>query len=362
MIKYTERIGEEILVKRPVAPGENVIFTGEDYAKGALILPGGGSLFLAGCGDPRRRRVRQGRRIPGNQSSGSSPQGTRSPSLSTQHLARARSQMQMVPCASPSWKRAGCQARPYGMVRDNRDALGRAINRAIGECDAILLSGGSSKDVRDLAASMIAEKGEVLVHGIGIAPGKPTIIGRASRSRVHRPPRPSRLCLCHPPYPCEAPSISAMFQDTASGRGGSPSSLPKTSPPRKGGWSSSGSGSMTAGPSRASGRAALLDAFAGSDGLVQVPAGSRGNRRRPSRVIPSLTAATSQSRPSGEGVEEAALPEARDGPAVLNPDPDELHPPFLGGDVFGKDEGDPPLRPGCIQTSPREGAQQGHGG
>jgi molybdopterin molybdotransferase len=47
------------------------------------------------------------------------------------------------------------------------------------ECDAVLLSGGSSKDERDLTARMIAGIGEVLVHGIALAPGKPTIIGRA---------------------------------------------------------------------------------------------------------------------------------------------------------------------------------------
>jgi molybdopterin molybdotransferase len=42
----------------------------------------------------------------------------------------------------------------------------------------VLISGGSSKDDRDMAAAVIAERGEVLIHGIAIAPGKPTIIGR----------------------------------------------------------------------------------------------------------------------------------------------------------------------------------------
>jgi molybdopterin molybdotransferase len=41
----------------------------------------------------------------------------------------------------------------------------------------VLLSGGSSKDDRDMTAGVIAARGEVLIHGIAIAPGKPTIIG-----------------------------------------------------------------------------------------------------------------------------------------------------------------------------------------
>jgi molybdopterin molybdotransferase len=63
-------------------------------------------------------------------------------------------------------------------VRDERDTLRSALEKAAGECDAVLISGGSSKDDRDMVAAVIAEKGEVLVHGIAIAPGKPTIIGR----------------------------------------------------------------------------------------------------------------------------------------------------------------------------------------
>jgi molybdopterin molybdotransferase len=41
MVEHTERIGHEVLVKRPVAPGENIILPAEDFAKGAVILPRG---------------------------------------------------------------------------------------------------------------------------------------------------------------------------------------------------------------------------------------------------------------------------------------------------------------------------------
>jgi molybdopterin molybdotransferase len=58
------------------------------------------------------------------------------------------------------------------------------ISRATAECDVVLISGGSSKDDRDMVSAVIAELGSVLVHGIAIAPGKPTIIGRCGGKPV----------------------------------------------------------------------------------------------------------------------------------------------------------------------------------
>ena len=72
----------------------------------------------------------------------------------------------------------GCETWLYGIVRDEREAFETVTSRAVRECDVVLISGGSSKDDRDMTAGVIAGRGEVLVHGIAIAPGKPTIIGR----------------------------------------------------------------------------------------------------------------------------------------------------------------------------------------
>jgi molybdopterin molybdotransferase len=73
----------------------------------------------------------------------------------------------------------GCIPEYYGITRDDRAKLREVLRRALSRCDAVLISGGSSKDDRDLTADLIRESGEVLVHGIAIAPGKPTIIGKA---------------------------------------------------------------------------------------------------------------------------------------------------------------------------------------
>ena len=72
----------------------------------------------------------------------------------------------------------GCVPVSYGIIKDNRDVFRTTLLKVTKECDAVLISGGSSKDDRDMAAAIIAEQGEVLIHGVAIAPGKPTIIGR----------------------------------------------------------------------------------------------------------------------------------------------------------------------------------------
>jgi molybdopterin molybdotransferase len=66
----------------------------------------------------------------------------------------------------------------YGIVKDEGEAISAGIRKATAECDVVLISGGSSKDERDMVAKIITQQGRVLVHGIAIAPGKPTIIGQ----------------------------------------------------------------------------------------------------------------------------------------------------------------------------------------
>jgi molybdopterin molybdotransferase len=272
MIEYTERIGDEILIKRPVAPGENIILAGEDFPGGALILPGGTYLsprdigVLAAAGFDRIAVYR--RPLVGIISTGNELVPvpiTPGPG----HVRDANGPM----CAA-FVEEAGCRPRPYGIVRDDRDALGGIMDRATGECDAILLSGGSSKDVRDLAASVIAERGEVLIHGIGIAPGKPTIIGRAGRRPV----------IGLPGHPASAYVIlHALAGPLLSAMSGSPRRerrvsvvLSENIPSQKGRVEFVRVRVERGRAFPCFGKSGLLNTFAGSDGLVQVPAEREG--------------------------------------------------------------------------------------
>ena len=176
MIEHSEVIDDQVLVRRPVATGENLIRKGEDFARGKTALPKGkrlgppdiGVLAAVGCGSvPVCRIPRIGVISTGNElvPVGDIPTGSQvrdSNSVMLGAYIRA----------------AGCRARLYGIVKDEREALRGVLHAALAENDAVILSGGSSKDERDLCADLIAECGEVMVHGVAIAPGKPTIIGR----------------------------------------------------------------------------------------------------------------------------------------------------------------------------------------
>jgi molybdopterin molybdotransferase len=62
---------------------------------------------------------------------------------------------------------------PHKVVHDSLDALTRALDGCAG-ADMIVFSGGSSVGERDLILDVVAARGELIFHGIGIKPGKPT--------------------------------------------------------------------------------------------------------------------------------------------------------------------------------------------
>jgi molybdopterin molybdotransferase len=65
-----------------------------------------------------------------------------------------------------------------GIVPDDRDALHAVLSEALASADLVLISGGSSVGARDLTLKAIEDLpgAEILVHGVAIRPGKPTIL------------------------------------------------------------------------------------------------------------------------------------------------------------------------------------------
>jgi len=176
MIEHAEQIGEEVLVKKPVAYGENVLFFNEDFSAGEVVCTRGrrltsqdiGVLAAAGCTSVPVVRIP----IIGIISTGNELVPVNQKPMPGQ----VRDVNSYV--VASFVQEQGCTPVHYGIIRDDRDALRSAISNAAAECDAVLISGGSSKDERDMVAAIIAERGTILVHGIAIAPGKPTIIGK----------------------------------------------------------------------------------------------------------------------------------------------------------------------------------------
>jgi molybdopterin molybdotransferase len=76
-------------------------------------------------------------------------------------------------------EKSGGVAKRYGIIRDQIEALKEAAAQALSECDAVVITAGSSASTRDMTADVIRQLGApgVLVHGINTRPGKPTILG-----------------------------------------------------------------------------------------------------------------------------------------------------------------------------------------
>ncbi len=75
-------------------------------------------------------------------------------------------------------QQAGGQPVRYGILPDQEDILYKSASRALQECDMVAISAGSSASTRDLTAQVINRLGKpgVLVHGVNVRPGKPTIL------------------------------------------------------------------------------------------------------------------------------------------------------------------------------------------
>ena len=70
-------------------------------------------------------------------------------------------------------------ARVYPITPDKKDLIKAALEKALCECDIVLVSAGSSAGRDDYTSEIIASIGTVLVHGIAIKPGKPAVLGEA---------------------------------------------------------------------------------------------------------------------------------------------------------------------------------------
>jgi molybdopterin molybdotransferase len=183
MLEYTQvaaaspGTAAEIEVLRAVAEGENVIRVGEDVAEGMVILPRGrvirpaeiGGLMALGILSLRvAKRVRVAILSSGDEI----VPPTQRPQPGQVRDINAYTLGALV-------RKSGGEAVFYGIVADEKNALRAVAERALAECDMVVITAGSSASTRDMTAEVINSLGApgVLVHGINTRPGKPTILG-----------------------------------------------------------------------------------------------------------------------------------------------------------------------------------------
>ena len=78
----------------------------------------------------------------------------------------------------------GASYERHDIVSDVFDDIKRAVEENIASFDVVIVLAGSSAGSRDYTRAVIEELGEVLVHGISIMPGKPTILGIIEKKPV----------------------------------------------------------------------------------------------------------------------------------------------------------------------------------
>ncbi len=71
----------------------------------------------------------------------------------------------------------GCNATILNVQKDIFETLEITILESVKKYDLVIVGAGSSAGTKDYAKTIIEKNGIVYVHGIGIKPGKPTIIG-----------------------------------------------------------------------------------------------------------------------------------------------------------------------------------------
>jgi len=184
MVEDTNLHGGEVEVLDAAATGENVLAVGEDVRAGAVAIPAGRRLRAAEVGGLAalgitRVAVRERPRIAilstGDEvvAAGAVPGPAQMRDVNGTTVAAVVAQAGGVPV-------------PCGIVPDDAVELERALRAALDDADAVVLSAGSSVSVRDLTAQVVARLGSpgVLVHGIAIKPGKPTVLAMCDGTPV----------------------------------------------------------------------------------------------------------------------------------------------------------------------------------
>ena len=202
MVEYADEVeGGLVEIHRGVSPWQNVIQIGDDIKKGEMVFQRGRRLrahdlgALTGIGissvpvyrQPRIALISTGDEIV---DADTDPLPGQVRNINQHSLAGLIEE-------------CGGELKDWGVVRDDKDQLTKAIGEALEWGDLVLLSGGSSMGAKDIALETILSfaDAEFVFHGISISPGKPTIFAKACGKPI----------LGLPGYPVSALVIFDLF-------------------------------------------------------------------------------------------------------------------------------------------------------
>ncbi len=181
-----------VRVTEAIPPGRHVGRRGEDVEVGRTVLAAGRMLrpqdvgLLASLGVATANVVRRPRAailVTGDEllPAGSRPEGCR--------IVDSNSPM----IAALVWRDGG-EPILGPIISDRREAVREAMQGA--DADVLLVCGGSSVGKEDHAPSLVAELGELLIHGVALRPASPAGIGFLGSRPVFLLPGNPVSCLC----------------------------------------------------------------------------------------------------------------------------------------------------------------------
>ena len=171
-----------IEIRTAVAPSENVMLAGADIAAGARALGPGtrltpreiGLLSALGVDEvPVQSRPRVGIISTGDELV---PPG--------EPLDSERGEIYDVNTTTiaAGVEAAGGDPVVYPHAGDDFEAMERLLRQAADDCDLVVSSGSTSASAVDVIYRVIEERGELLLHGVAVKPGKPMVVGRIDQS------------------------------------------------------------------------------------------------------------------------------------------------------------------------------------
>lgn len=178
MLEYTERPDPQtLLVQKMAAPNENVMTRGEDIAVGACIVETGVRItpqhigLLAACGC-HQLKVREKLKVAVISSGDELVDIHQTPRFGQIRDVNSYSLAAML-------TELGCEVERIGIVKDSYEHFFASLSDAVSYFHMVVISGGSSVGAKDFTVPAMQALGDpgILIHGLAIKPGKPTIFG-----------------------------------------------------------------------------------------------------------------------------------------------------------------------------------------
>lgn len=185
MIEDTQKISDgEIELRKATAPGENILSIGEEINSGEIVVLSGTKIRSIEIGGLKalgidKIEVRSKPRV-GIISSGDELVDYEA-DLQIGQVRDVNSYL--ISSLIEHW---GGKPIKYGIVKDDLQELTEVAKKAIKECEMLIITAGSSVSTRDITSRVINLLGDpgVIVHGVNIRPGKPTILAVCSGKAV----------------------------------------------------------------------------------------------------------------------------------------------------------------------------------